>query len=68
MIHTYNSTLTNPQVSVKKAAGDVYAAIIDEKLAVKLGPGDWSPNTGPVKTWKLASSGTGFAVWEYGQA
>ncbi len=28
-------------MTVKKAAADVYAATIDDKVAVKLGPGDW---------------------------
>ena len=29
------------KVTVKKAAGDVYAATIDDKIAMKIGPGDW---------------------------
>jgi alpha-amylase len=28
-------------VTVRKAAGDVYAATIDDKIAMKIGPGDW---------------------------
>lgn len=53
---------------VKKSAGDVYAAIIDDKVAVKLGPGDWSPNNAGVRIngrdMKLSSSGYQYAVWE----
>lgn len=56
------------KVSVKKAAGDVYAATIDDKIAVKIGPGDWSPNSSGVKIngkdMKSVSSGNGYAVWE----
>jgi len=36
-----NGISCRSKVSVKKAAGDVYAAVIDDKLAVKIGPGDW---------------------------
>lgn len=31
------------KVTVRKAATDVYAATIDDKLAMKIGSGDWSP-------------------------
>lgn len=33
------------QVEIVKADQDVYGAIIDNKVAVKLGPGWWEPNT-----------------------
>lgn len=29
------------QVAVRKAYGDLYAAVIDKKVAMKIGPGDW---------------------------
>jgi alpha-amylase len=29
------------KVTVKKAASEVYAATIDDKIAMKIGPGDW---------------------------
>lgn len=36
-----------------------YAAVIDERLAVKIGPGEWAPGAG----WRLVASGRNFAVW-----
>lgn len=47
------------KVKVMKTQSDLYAAIIDGKVAMKIGPGNWSP--GP--EWKLAASGRCFAVW-----
>lgn len=67
-IRTRNGINCRSKVVVKKAAGDVYAAIIDDKVAVKIGPGDWSPNQSNVKVngkdMKLSCSGGGFAIWE----
>ena len=36
-----------------------YAAIIDGKVAMKLGPAAWSPGAG----WEVALDGTDYAVW-----
>lgn len=55
------------EVAVKKAYNDVYAAVVDKKVAVKIGPGHWSPNDSKdagVMEWKLLHSGHNFAVWE----
>ena len=56
------------QVAVHKATADVYAASVDKKIAVKVGPGNWSPNDDNLqigqKEWKLATSGSNFAVWD----
>ncbi|MEW5307361.1 MAG: hypothetical protein WDW36_009765 [Sanguina aurantia] len=56
------------KVVVKKAVNDMYAATIDDKIAVKIGYGDWSPKSAGIKLngqeLKLASSGLNFAVWE----
>lgn len=41
--------LTRSKVTIRKAAGDVYAATIDDKVAMKIGPGDWSPNSVGIK-------------------
>lgn len=47
------------QVSVQNSSG-FYAAIIDGKVAVKIGPGNWSPSgTG----WMLNTFGNDYAVW-----
>lgn len=31
----------SPQVAVRKAYNELYAAVIDKKVAMKIGPGDW---------------------------
>ena len=48
---------------MRKAAGDVYAATIDDKIAMKIGRGDWSPNSAGGKEWKLVVTGQNVAVW-----
>ncbi|WP_188170675.1 starch-binding protein [Flammeovirga sp. EKP202] len=39
-----------------------YAAIIDNKVAMKIGGGNWSPGNG----WNLKVSGPGYAIWDKG--
>lgn len=46
-----------------KAENDVYAAMIDEKLAMKIGPGHYEPSKG-AKNWSLAMEGRDYKVWE----
>lgn len=46
-----------------KAERDVYAAIIDEKVAVKIGPGYYEPPRGS-QTWSTAIEGRDYKVWE----
>ncbi|XP_042511023.1 alpha-amylase 3, chloroplastic-like [Macadamia integrifolia] len=50
-------------VQIAKAERDVYAAIIDEKLAMKIGPGHYEPPSGPQR-WDLALQGYDYKVWE----
>jgi alpha-amylase len=45
---------------IAAAEGGLYAAVVDERLAVKLGGRDWSP---PGRGWQLVASGERFAVW-----
>ena len=56
------------QVVIQKATSDVYAASIDNRVAMKVGPGDWSPTMVNLqvgqKEWVLRCSGPQFAVWE----
>ena len=56
------------QVTVHKAQGDLYAAVIDSKLAIKVGYGSWSPEGADIqlgqKGWQLNCSGPQFAVWD----
>jgi alpha-amylase len=46
-------------VSIAVADSSKYAAFINSNVAMKIGPGAWSPGTG----WTLATSGTNYAVW-----
>jgi alpha-amylase len=46
-------------VRIAAAENGLYAAVIDNKLAVKLGHRDWCPGHG----WQLVASGDRFAVW-----
>ncbi len=44
---------------IQAADSTKYAAIIDNKVAVKIGSGSWTPGTG----WTIAASGNNYAVW-----
>ena len=46
-------------VDIQEARQGLYAAIIDGRVAVKLGTRDWCPGAG----WQLALDGERFAVW-----
>ncbi|KAI9386907.1 hypothetical protein POPTR_010G092900v4 [Populus trichocarpa] len=50
-------------VKITKAERDVYAAIIDEKVAVKIGPGHYEPPSGPY-SWSSKIEGRNYKVWE----
>ncbi|KAI3714255.1 hypothetical protein L1987_72852 [Smallanthus sonchifolius] len=50
-------------VKIIKAERDVYAAIIDEKVVMKIGPGHYEPENGSQK-WSLAVQGNDYKVWE----
>ncbi|CAL8471337.1 g10879 [Coccomyxa elongata] len=56
------------QVDICEANNEVYAALIDRKVTVKIGPGSWEPAKAGVdvgqKAWLLAVGGPGFSVWE----
>ncbi|KAJ0896701.1 putative alpha-amylase [Helianthus annuus] len=47
-------------IRIIEAQSNLYAAIIGEKLCMKIGSGSWCP-TGP--EWKLAAHGHQYAVW-----
>jgi alpha-amylase len=49
-------------VNIAAADDGRYAAIVDDKVAVKLGPGPWDPGAG----WNVATDGNDFAVWTRG--
>ena len=50
------------QVKIKKAERDVYAAEIDERVVMKMGPGHYEPE-GP-QSWSVAAEGRDYKIWE----
>ncbi len=46
-------------VAIREATWGLYAAVVDGRVAVKLGHRPWSPGAG----WQLAVDGERFAVW-----
>jgi alpha-amylase len=64
--------LVSSTVRALAPAGDVYAATINDSIAVKIGRGDWSPNMAKIEAkggqaWLRACSGHNWACWEIGQ-
>ena len=55
---------SSSSVVIQAAETGLYAAIIDEKVAIKIGGNNWSP-TG--SQWTLAATGSGYAVWTAGE-
>ena len=56
------------KVTIRRATADVYAATVDDVLAMKIGFGEYSPNRDTsiscgVKRWECTVSGVNFAVW-----
>lgn len=51
------------KVNIVKSERDVYAAIIDEKVAMKIGPGHYEPPSGS-QNWSVAVEGRDYKVWE----
>jgi len=50
------------QVTILAASHDVYAASIDDKIIMKIGPGDFA-TPDPTK-YQIADCGHAWAVWE----
>lgn len=48
-------------IKILDATHDVYAAVIADKLVVKLGPGEFAPD---MNKWKIGDCGQAWAVWE----
>jgi alpha-amylase len=46
-------------VELREAGRGLYAAVVDDRVAMKLGSRAWSPGPG----WQLAADGERFAVW-----
>eukprot|EP00239_Pterosperma_sp_CCMP1384_P006863 CAMPEP_0197854428 /NCGR_PEP_ID=MMETSP1438-20131217/24657_1 /TAXON_ID=1461541 /ORGANISM="Pterosperma sp., Strain CCMP1384" /LENGTH=767 /DNA_ID=CAMNT_0043469163 /DNA_START=187 /DNA_END=2490 /DNA_ORIENTATION=+ len=57
------------RLKILVARAEFYSAVIDDKVVMKIGPGDWSPNQHPEtmmedSRWEIACSGDNFAVWD----
>ncbi|XP_068634357.1 alpha-amylase 3, chloroplastic-like [Aristolochia californica] len=50
-------------VKIIKADQDVYAANVDERVEMKIGPGHYDPPSGP-QEWVVAAEGRDYKVWE----
>ncbi|XP_062160877.1 alpha-amylase 3, chloroplastic-like isoform X3 [Alnus glutinosa] len=62
-IRNRNKIQCRSTVKIAKAERDVYAAIIGDKVAMKIGPGHYEPPGGPQK-WSFAAEGRDYKVWE----
>ncbi|KAF4358054.1 hypothetical protein G4B88_009617 [Cannabis sativa] len=62
-IRNRNKINCRSTIKITKAERDVYAAIIDEKVAMKIGPGHYEPHSESQK-WSLAMEGRDYKVWE----
>ncbi len=55
-----NGLHSESSIDIKAASWDLYAAEIDGKVAMKIGPGSWSPQG---SDWVLTAFGNDYAVW-----
>ncbi|CAK8561509.1 unnamed protein product [Lathyrus sativus] len=62
-IRKRNAINCRSTVKIHKAERDVYAAIIDGKVAMKIGPGHFEPPSDSQK-WKSAWEGRDYKIWE----
>lgn len=59
-----NGLHSESSLDIQVAQGDLYAAIIDGKVAMKIGSGNWSPSG---SDWSIAATGNNYAVWTKSQ-
>lgn len=62
-IRKNNGIHNTSSLDIKVAQGNLYAAEIDGKVAMKIGSGNWSPSG---SGWTLRASGSNYAVWDKG--
>ncbi|RDX81631.1 Alpha-amylase 3, chloroplastic, partial [Mucuna pruriens] len=62
-IRKQNKINCRSTVKICKAERDVYAAIIDEKVAMKIGPGHFEPPSGSQR-WSSTLEGRDYKIWE----
>jgi alpha-amylase len=60
-IRKRNDIHSRSKVQILEANNNVYAAMIDQKLCMKIGDGSWCPSW---DDWELATSGESYAVWQ----
>ena len=64
----YDACFALVQVTIVCASEKLYAATVDNKVAMKIGPDAWDPTRARIdvgqKVWLLAVGGLGFSVWE----
>ncbi|KAK4263408.1 hypothetical protein QN277_028819 [Acacia crassicarpa] len=63
-IRKRNNIHCRSTVQILKAERDVYAAVVDEKLAMKIGPGHFEPPTRSSGGWSLTCEGRDYKLWE----
>jgi len=59
-IRKNNNLTSTSSVNIVSASNNLYAAIIDGKVAMKIGSDNWTPGAGYI----LKASGTNYAVWD----
>ncbi|HMG82995.1 MAG TPA: Ig-like domain-containing protein [Ferruginibacter sp.] len=59
-IRKNNGLTSTSAVNIVSASNNLYAAIIDGKVAMKIGSDSWTPGAGYI----LKASGTNYAVWD----
>ncbi|KAH8935240.1 hypothetical protein BDL97_17G019100 [Sphagnum fallax] len=60
-IRKWQGVHSRSKVEILEANSSVYAAMIDNKVCMKLGEGDWCPCW---DDWQLATSGQSYAIWQ----
>ena len=60
-----NGIQSRSKLDIKLAEHDLYVAVIDDKLTLKLGPRhDMPDHLVPKDGWKVASAGCDYCIWE----
>jgi len=62
-IRKNNGLKSTSVLNIVTANNNLYAAIIDDKVALKLGSGSWTP---PGSGWVQEVSGDGYVIWDKG--
>ncbi|KAM7252891.1 hypothetical protein ACFE04_025509 [Oxalis oulophora] len=60
-IRKHQDIHSRSSIRIVEAQPNLYSAIIDDKLCMKIGDGSWCPDA---REWTLATSGDRYAVWK----